>query len=383
MASAWSNFLEEMREAGSRVYAVAGRVIDECGEIPADKALRRALAKAALPPWENREVSRMVFAFFRWLGWLDNAKPTPRNLIKATEMQRSFEENPNSLTDQELVEKAVPGWVHKFMRFDAKVLREFQHEPRMWLRTKKGMAETVAAELGDCVPHEELPDALCYHGEKDLYRTNSFREGLFEIQDVSSQYVGHFCDPKPGEVWWDACAGEGGKTLHLCDMMENKGLVWASDKAEWRLKILKQRAGRAGYFNYRLKEWKTLETLPTKTRFDGILVDAPCSGFGTWGRNPHARWTARPEDVAELAELQGKILAAAASLLKPGGRLVYSVCTLTASETAAVADLFSLTHPQFTPVEGLNSKEQQVTGRIELWPQQVHGNGMFVAGWKR
>src|SRR6185503_9755757 len=132
---------------------------------------------------------------------------------------------------------------------------------------------------------------------------------------------------------WDACAGGGGKTLHLSDLMENRGLIWASDREEWRLKKLKQRAARAKAFNYRAALWDGGAKLPTKTKFDGVLVDAPCGGIGTWQRNPHARWTTTAEDVEELSEVQGLLLANVAPSVKPGGKLIYSVCTLTRSET--------------------------------------------------
>src|SRR5205823_5977071 len=127
-----------------------------------------------------------------------------------------------------------------------------------------------------------LPEALVYEGETDLFRTPEFHAGEFEIQDLSSQAVGWLCDPKPGETWWDACAGEGGKLLHLSDLMQNKGLIWASDRAAWRLQKLKRRTARAKVFNYRAALWDGGAKLPTKTKFDGVLVDAPCSGLGTW-----------------------------------------------------------------------------------------------------
>ncbi len=165
---------------------------------------------------------------------------------------------------------------------------------------------TLAEELGDCRVFGEgrLADTLEYRGRSDLFRTRHFHAGEFEVQDLNSQAVGLICGPQPGETWWDACAGEGGKTLHLSDLMENRGLIWASDRAAWRLAKLKRRAARAGVFNYRAVTWDGGPRLPTKTKFDGVLVDAPCSGIGTWHRNPHARWTTTAEDVKELSEVQ-------------------------------------------------------------------------------
>jgi 16S rRNA (cytosine967-C5)-methyltransferase len=131
--------------------------------------------------------------------------------------------------------------------------------------------------------------------------------------------------------------------------MRNKGLVWATDRSVRRLTLLQRRAARAQVFNYRSATWDGSVRLPTKTKFDGILVDAPCSGVGTWQRNPHARWTTMPNDVRELAAIQRTLLEHVAPALKPGGRLLYAVCTLTRSETTAIAESFSAAHPEFEP----------------------------------
>src|SRR4029079_8707162 len=170
--------------------------------------------------------------------------------------------------------------------------------------------------------------------------TDQFQNGEFEIQDLASQLVGHACAPKPGETWWDVCAGEGGKTLHLADLMANKGVVWASDRHTRRLDTLKRRAARAQIFNYRVAPWDGAAKLPTKTKFDGVLVDAPCSGIGTWQRNPHARWTTSLTDVQELSVTQRPLLLHVAHSVKPGGKLIYSVCTLSREETINVTEFF-------------------------------------------
>jgi 16S rRNA (cytosine967-C5)-methyltransferase len=180
------------------------------------------------------------------------------------------------------------------------------------------------------------------------------------------------------------CAGEGGKTLHLADLMENKGLIWATDRADWRLQRLKRRAARAGVFNYRARVWNSDGKLPTKTKFHGVLVDAPCSGVGTWQRNPHARWTTTPQDVQELSEIQKQLLACAAPSVKPGGKLIYAACTLTRTETMEVADAFEKRFSDFQPSVAVNPfRPGERADRFWFWPQQTGGNGMFVAVWKR
>jgi 16S rRNA (cytosine967-C5)-methyltransferase len=166
-------------------------------------------------------------------------------------------------------------------------------------------------------------------------------------------------------------------------LMENKGLIWASDRAEWRLKQLKRRAGRARAFNYRAALWNGGSKLPTKTKFDGVLMDAPCSGIGTWQRNPHARWTTTREDVKELSGVQKQLLANVATSIKPGGKLIYAVCTLAESETVEVAESFREQHPNFQPLAARNPLDPKAPSQIWIWPQDGGGNGMFVAAWKR
>jgi 16S rRNA (cytosine967-C5)-methyltransferase len=239
----------------------------------------------------------------------------------------------------------------------------------------------------------------------DLFLTAPFQQGQFEIQDLASQLVGHACAPAAGETWWDACAGEGGKTLHLADLMQNKGLIWASDRSVRRIDVLKKRAARAEVFNYRTVPWNGGPQPPTKTRFDGVLVDAPCSGVGTWQRHPHARWTVSPADIRELAGIQQQMLEHVAGSVKPGGRLVYSVCTLTRAETTNVVLQFSAAHPEFVPApvfpeaagRQAEARRQESEGRkplaldsglcpptsISLWPHELNANGMFIAVWRR
>jgi len=344
---------------------------------PADASLRDTLRSSALNPDQKRLISRSVFTYYRWLGWLDRRKPLRAQLEHAFELAADVEK----VRDDELIARAFPSWVRDLMPLSPALLREFQREPRLWLRARPGQGNQLAAQLGDCETHPTLADALWYRGEQDLFRTSEFHNGQFEIQDLGSQIVGRLCAPTPGQTWWDACAGEGGKTLHLCDLMQNKGLVWASDTAQWRLDILKRRASRAKLFNYRLAPWKVLDHLPTKTKFDGILIDAPCSGIGTWGRNPHARWTTKPSDVTELAAIQTRLLAKVAKSLKLGAKLFYSVCTLTIPETTAIADTFENADPSFKPA-ALRLLET-TSSRLQIPPEQFHSVGMFIGAWQR
>jgi 16S rRNA (cytosine967-C5)-methyltransferase len=362
--------------ASSPVINHAARILKLVqGGTPADQALRESLTQSRhfTAPVERREISRAVFAYFRWWRWLEPKDSPQKQLAAARELQARFDKNPASFKAEALAARAVPDWLKDEMDpVPVEMLRQFQREPVLWIRTKFGSGESVAKRLGNCIASARSPDAFQYTGSKDLYRTPEFQGGEFEIQDLASQFVGFACAPRPGETWWDACAGQGGKTMHLSDLMQNKGVIWASDRSERRLAKLKERAARAKVFNFRAAPWAGDAKLPTKARFDGVLVDAPCSGVGTWQRNPHARWTTTPKDVHELAAVQAGLLDHVAGSIKAGGRLVYSVCTLTRAETTAVAEAFTAAHPEF---------EADLTKT--LWPQEFNANGMFIATWKK
>lgn len=354
-------------------------------ERPADALLRQQLRDAGrLTNEEAAQTSQAVFSYFRWHGWLDTSLKIESQIRSALEFTAEFAKAPQSFRDTDLLDRTLPAWVNDLVPISAGWLRAIQAEPTLWLRVKPGRLQALAQVIG----HNRtstLPDALAYFGEEDLFRRPEFHAGDFEIQDVASQAVGLVCGAKPGETWWDACAGEGGKTLHLSAQMQGKGMIWASDRAEWRLKKLKLRTARAQCFNYRAAQWDGGAKLPTKTRFDGVLLDAPCSGLGTWQRNPHARWTTTAEDVRELAVLQTQLLHHAAPAVKPGGKLIYSVCTLTRAETEAVAAAFQTAHPEFTPLPLVNPFQSHLAGHPQhcLWPQKTDGGGMFLAGWRR
>jgi 16S rRNA (cytosine967-C5)-methyltransferase len=348
-------------------------------DLPADVALRRYLVDARkLGPREKRAISRAVFAYFRWLQWLEPKASFQKQVEQAAALQERFNSDEKSVKAETLAARAVPAWLHEEMELPPEYLRQLQREPTLWLRARPGTAGQLARELGNAEMTPRAPDALRYTGPQDLFLTPAFHRGAFEIQDLASQLVGHACAPVPGETWWDACAGEGGKLLHVADLMANKGVIWATDRSERRLQILKRRTARAELFNYRTALWDGSAKLPTKTKFDGILVDAPCSGVGTWQRNPHARWATTPKDVRELAAIQLSLLNHVAGSLKPCGRIVYSVCTLTRSETTAVVDAFSALHPELER-HPLFGAEPQIT----LWPHELNANGMFIAAWRR
>ncbi|MBK9991379.1 MAG: RsmB/NOP family class I SAM-dependent RNA methyltransferase [Verrucomicrobia bacterium] len=345
----------------------------------ADTALRFYFeSHRYLQPPVKRHISRTVFVYFRWLTWLDSKASAQKRLEQALSLQEAFDADPKVIKAEALAARAVPEWLASEMETPADYLRQLQRDPALWLRARPGQAAALAKSLFAAEVTELAPDAVRFTGVQDLFKTEQFKTGEFEIQDLGSQLVGLAAAPKPGETWWDACAGEGGKTLHLADLMKNKGVVWSTDRNAKRLDTLKRRAARAKLFNYRAELWDGSAKLPTKIKFDGILLDAPCSGVGTWQRNPHARWTTTPTDVAELATIQRQLLETVSGSLKPNGRLVYAVCTLTRSETTAIANAFTEAHPELEPQPVLGK-----TPQLTIWPHEYNANGMFIAEWKK
>ena len=373
--------------AESRILNNAARILQlvQAGT-PADQALRASLTQHRhfTAPGERRDISRAVFTYYRWWRWLGEKDSLQKQLAAARELQARFDQNPASFKAEGLAARAVPDWLRTEMDdIPAVWLAQLQRDPPLWIRVRQGLEAKVTSALKDCtsarLPAYSLAlKAYSYHGLTDLYRTKEFQAGEFEIQDLASQLVGLACAPQPGETWWDACAGEGGKTMHLSDLMQNKGVIWASDRSVRRLAKLKDRAARAKVFNFRAAAWEGDAQLPTKAKFDGVLVDAPCSGVGTWQRNPHSRWTTLPKDVHELAAVQSRLLGHVAGSLKFGGRLVYAVCTLTRAETTEVAAKFTTEHPEFEPSSVLGHPSS-----VTLWPQDLNANGMFIAIWRK
>lgn len=363
------------------VQAIAAEVIRKTSkDKPADQALREVLKPIKdLAPFDSAEIAKTVFRYYRWHFWLRDERGVEAKMRLALRLQNRFLAQVSNIPIAEIREKAVPAWTAEQVAITDEWLLTLQTEPRLWLRAKADCADHLARQLVLVDEHPRFPTAMSYRGNEDLFRTKEFQAGEFEIQDIASQAVGWICAPQPGETWWDTCAGEGGKTLHLSDLMKNKGLIWASDRAEWRLKQLKRRAARAQAFNFRVAPWDGSHRLPTKTKFDGVLVDAPCSGVGTWQRNPHARWTTLLQDVTELAAIQKNLLANVAGSVKPGGKLVFAVCTLTRAETTEVAaDFTSKFGGEFEPLV-----EKEFNGLQFIWPQDLGGNGMFIAAWRR
>lgn len=187
----------------------------------------------------------------------------------------------------------------------------------------------------------ELPYALQLEERKNVFTTSAFKDGLFEVQDSASQLVAPLLDPRPGQRIVDACAGAGGKALHLSALMENKGQLIALDIFPQKLQELKKRARRNGLHNIETRlidSTKVIKKL--KGKADGVLIDAPCSGLGVLRRNPDAKWKLQPEFIERIRATQQELLQSYSTMVKPGGKLVYATCSILPSENQQQVDAF-------------------------------------------
>ena len=234
------------------------------------------------------------------------------------------------------------------------------------------------------------PFAVRLEGKPALSKYDFFKDGVIEVQDEGSQLLGLLLAPKRGEMVADFCAGAGGKTLLLGAMMRSQGRLYAFDISEKRLANLKPRLARSGLSNVhpvRIESERDSKIKRLAGKLDRVLVDAPCSGLGTLRRNPDLKWRQTPEAVTRLAETQGSILSSAASLLKPGGRLVYATCSLLQEENDAVVDAFLAAHPEFIALSAQDILAKQGVAiemegdgmRLRLMPHR-HGTDAFFAG---
>jgi 16S rRNA (cytosine967-C5)-methyltransferase len=240
-------------------------------------------------------------------------------------------------------------------------------------------------------PTPYSPAGLRLAGKPAINRHPLFRGGLVEVQDEGSQLLAWLLAPRRGEMVADYCAGAGGKTLAVAMLMRATGRVYAMDVSARRLAALGPRAARAGVTNVHaiaLSGDNDPRAKRLAGKLDRVLVDAPCSGFGTLRRNPDLKWRHAEQAIAELAEKQRSILATASRLVKPGGRLVYATCSILSAENEAIADSFAAAQPQFAPLscDELLAAQRialQTGARMRLWPHLHRTDGFFAAAFAR
>ncbi|HEU5292523.1 MAG TPA: RsmB/NOP family class I SAM-dependent RNA methyltransferase [Cyclobacteriaceae bacterium] len=242
------------------------------------------------------------------------------------------------------INESIPDWMDELgekelgKRWDAE-LTALNEEARVVLRVNT--LKTSVKELRSALEEKEIfteidkrfPDALILEERQNVFQLPEFKEGLFEVQDAGSQAISHFANPKPGMRIIDACAGGGGKTLHLAALTQSKGRIISMDTEQWKLDELKKRARRAGVSTVETRlidSSKVIKRLE-KTA-DLVLLDVPCSGLGVLKRNPDAKWKLSPAFIDDVRKAQQEILSSYSEMVKPGGVLIYATCSVLYSE---------------------------------------------------
>jgi len=252
--------------------------------------------------------------------------------------------------------------------------------------TREELMRRLRGEGVECRPTALSPLGIILDTRLNAFSLKAFKEGLFELQDEGSQLLGLLVDPPPTRVV-DACAGAGGKALQLSAEMKNRGDLFALDVDARRLEELKRRARRDGVHNVRIRQvpaggeaaLAALEDLREKA--DRVLVDAPCSGTGTFRRKPDARYRLSPDELKMHVERQRALVEQFSALVKPGGRLIYGTCSILRQENEDVVEGFLSRHPEFKllPAEARVPPQLTRGGYLRLWPH-LHGtDGFFGA----
>ncbi|WP_420552976.1 RsmB/NOP family class I SAM-dependent RNA methyltransferase [Tenacibaculum aiptasiae] len=368
-----------MRLHRNLVYAVIDSLRDVFNEdVYADKAVEKALKRDKR--WGARDrkfVAETIYDIVRWkrlyaeianvkapysrpdlwrlfVVWcvLRGIKLPDWNQIEETPTRRikgKFDE----LSQIRKFRESIPDWIDELGVQElgeevwTKEIAALNKKADVILRTntlnisKESLQKQLRSENIDTEFVKGCDDALRLVERANVFKTEAFHNGLFEVQDASSQLVASYLDVEPGMKVVDTCAGAGGKTLHLASLMKNKGQIIAMDIYESKLKKLKIRARRNKVHNIDTKvidSTKVIKKLHGKA--DRVLIDAPCSGLGVIRRNPDSKWKLQPEFLDNIKEVQQKVLQQYSKMVKPGGKLVYATCSVLPSENQQQVEFF-------------------------------------------
>ena len=240
---------------------------------------------------------------------------------------------------------------------------------------KERLQKILAADDIQTQSVKGYPSALLLVERANVFKTEAFKKGFFEVQDGSSQLVAPYLDVEPGMRVVDACAGAGGKSLHIASLMENKGQIIAMDIYESKLKKLKVRAKRNGVHNIEtrvIESTKAYKKLLQKA--DRVLIDAPCSGLGVLKRNPDAKWKLEPTFIDNIKQVQQEVLQNYSKMVKPGGKLVYATCSVLPSENRQQVDFF---------LNSESGKDFQLVKDQSILAHQSGFDGFYMAQLQR
>jgi 16S rRNA (cytosine967-C5)-methyltransferase len=370
----------------------------------ADKVIERKLKSN--PKWGARDrgfIAETVYEMVRWWRLLKEVSPSDDLyhlfgtywVLQGNELPewREFKgleprrilSNYDHIKDRAVLQ-SIPDWLDDMgaellgEKWD-KEIETLNQEADVVLRvnTLKTTREQLMKRLADDGIESYMPkgykDALVLEKRQNIFKHPAFKEGLFEIQDASSQLVATALEVEPGMRVIDACAGSGGKSLHLAALMQNKGRILSMDLEEWKLKNTKLRARRNGIS---IIEPKVIEGNKTIKRLkesaDRVLLDVPCSGLGVLKRNPDTKWKLTPESIEKVQAIQQDILQNYASMVKPGGLLVYATCSILPTENEMQVEKFLASE---------NGKNFELVEDQKVLAQESGYDGFYIAKIKR
>ncbi|EDY82446.1 NOL1/NOP2/sun family protein [Verrucomicrobiia bacterium DG1235] len=361
---------------------------------------------------DRRLYRELIYTYLRYLPWLDPIYKEQQKFMDTliclaaptAEIQSLYptlpdKQPPEIPADQRFkllgreaheISELLPDWFGKHTNrpVSSRSLLHLLTRPPLWLRVQKDPNNDLLAQLRAAATPEQaeqitkhplIPDCIHAPADFSLGELPCFLEGLVEIQDISSQILLQLLKDRPTGNWLDACAGAGGKTLQLAKALQPSGKVAAYDPRPSAIRELQSRLKRSG-----LRNASVLDRRPTEGAYDGVLVDAPCSGSGTWRRHPYLLRQTRERDVLKYAETQLDILKNYAPLVAQGGILVYSTCSLSRHENEEVAQKFLESRPEFQRQPLASRYGYEDTGHgITVYPEDHNGDGLYVTTFRR
>ncbi len=324
------------------------------------------------------QVKRLIGAYNAWKKIYVGEKQT--NLVGPVA------ERLNKYVRVRKLRESFPDWLDAFAVEQLgeenweKLAKELNREPKLYLRTntlkikRELLIQKLKAEGVEAYMHNDSADALIVKVYANVFSLESFHEGLFEVQDIASQRVSAFMDIHPGMRVSDACAGNGGKTLHIATLLHNKGKIVALDVVQNKLDELRARCTRNGVDVAETKLINTPDVIKKlEGTFDRVLLDVPCTGTGVLRRNPDIRWRLYPDDIKEMVKKQQEILSEYSSLVKQNGKLVYATCSIFPCEGEDQIKRFMESNAEFWEIEE----------EIRINPVSDDGDGFYLARLKK
>ncbi len=332
---------------------------------------------------ESAELLPVIAAYLMTKNLKPVTRPEFRALDMAKMQSRSKAQKPAP------IEHSFPDWLFELgqKEFGADwiaVMQSLNKEPTVFLRTntlKTNIEKLIQDLKAEKIAVEKvksplaLPDTLWLKVRGNIFATQAFKKGEFEMQDAGSQFIAPLLQVEPGQMVVDACAGSGGKTLHLAALMQNKGKIVAMDILDLKLQDLKQRAARSGAT---ILETQLIDSAKVIQRlegsFDRVLIDSPCSGLGVLRRNPDTKWKLTPEHLTSVCEVQKDILSRYSEMCRPGGVMVYATCSILQQENEDQVKWF---------LGSAKGGKWSMLSEHRIWPHRHDFDGFYAAVLRR